>query len=607
MIDKSSGPSRRHSVVATAGHVDHGKSTLIRSLTGIEPDRWAEERRRGLTIDLGFAWASLPSGIDVAYVDVPGHERFVTNMLAGLGPVGAVLFVVAADGGWQAQSSEHRDALAAFGIEHGVIALTRTDRVDTDRIAEVSERIRAEFAGTGLAEAGLVEVAAPTGHGLPQLRGALDAMLSRTPEPSPAGRLRFFLDRAFTITGAGAVVTGTLQSGSIAVGDRLDLHGERGITPVTVRGLQTENDPIERALPVSRVAVNLRGVGAEGIARGEQLLSPGAWRPIELVDLRLVSGVELADLPESPTLHLGTAAVGVALRPLAREFARVRLQRSLPLAPGDRVVLRDPGSARIAGAVVLDVDPPQFTRRGDAARRADALAAGASAVDARAEVRRRGVVARSELVLLGVTGADGPPPAGVVDVGPWWLDEDWLSAASRKLRDAVVEGHRSDPLAAGLSQGAAIELLGLPDPSLLATVTDRAGSLQLAGGYVADPDHTGMGEAEQALRRIEQRLASHPFDAPEADQLTAEGIGTRELAAAEHRGRLLRLTDAVVVLPNAPALAMRTLEGLSQPFTTSQARQALGATRRVAIPLLEHLDRRGWTRRIDGGHREVVR
>ena len=201
-------------VIATAGHVDHGKSTLVRALTGIEPDRWAEERKRGLTIDLGFAWTALPSGRQVAFVDVPGHERYVGNMLAGLGPVPVVCFVIAADEGWQAQSSEHRDAIAALGITAGLIVITRRDRAP-DAVPEVTARARAELRGTGLAAAPIVACSGVTGEGLDEVRGALDGVLAGLPEPDPHTRLRLWVDRAFTIAGSGTVVTGTPDRSSL--------------------------------------------------------------------------------------------------------------------------------------------------------------------------------------------------------------------------------------------------------------------------------------------------------------------------------------------------------------------------------------------------------
>ncbi len=224
-------------VVATAGHVDHGKSTLVRALTGIEPDRWAEEHRRGLTIDLGYAWTTLPSGDDLAFVDVPGHERFIGNMLAGLGPAPAVLLVVAADEGWRAQTAEHLAAVDALGLTHGLLVVTRSDLSDPGpALAEARDRVR----GSSLAGSPAVAVSARTGDGLDALRSALERLVAELPAPRPDRRLRLWVDRSFTIRGAGTVVTGTLGEGTIAAGDDLVLHDHTGsVRRVTVRGLQS--------------------------------------------------------------------------------------------------------------------------------------------------------------------------------------------------------------------------------------------------------------------------------------------------------------------------------------------------------------------------------
>ncbi|WP_343939145.1 selenocysteine-specific translation elongation factor, partial [Pseudonocardia zijingensis] len=336
-------------VVATAGHVDHGKSTLVRALTGMEPDRLAEERRRGLTIDLGFAWTTLPSGTDLAIVDVPGHERFVTTMLAGAGPVPAVLVVVAADEGWMPQSAEHLDALDALGVEHGLLVVTRCDLLDPE---VAREDALAEIRRSTLGEVGVVEVCATRGEGLDALRTALDGLVGALPEPDPEADVRLWVDRAFTIKGAGTVVTGTLGAGTIRVGDELELRGRR----VHVRGLQSLGEPVEVARGVARVAVNLRGVPREAVARGDALLTPESWiAPAEFdVALRGVRGGEPGALPSEVVLHAGSAAVAGRVRPLGPGFVRLRPERPLPLRIGDRVVLRDPGRrAVVAGAGVL--------------------------------------------------------------------------------------------------------------------------------------------------------------------------------------------------------------------------------------------------------------
>ncbi|MDF9750419.1 selenocysteine-specific translation elongation factor [Arthrobacter sp. ES3-54] len=594
-------------VVATAGHVDCGKSTLVRALTGMEPDRWEEERRRGLTIDLGYAWTTLPSGQDVAFVDVPGHERFLGNMLAGIGPAPVVCFVVAADEGWQAQSSDHRDAVAALGIEYGVIVVSRTDRAP-GQIGEVLARTRRELAGTGLANAPAVAVSAVEGTGLAELRATLDGVLAGVPAPATTGRLRLWVDRSFTIKGAGTVVTGTLAAGTLAQGDRLQLLGHDGSRSVVVRGLQSRDTSYSSLGPVNRVALNLRDVSAADVRRGDALLTPDAWPVTGVLGIQRTTGVAYTDVPEQLVVHAGTAAVPARLRPFGADHARLVLDRRLPLVLGDRLVLRDPGTRTVlGGAQVLDADPPALRRRGDGVHWAERLAGMDAAGDVLGEVAGRGAVQEEHLRRLGLLSAHEAAPPGVRVLGDWWVHSPLFEAWQHRLRTALGELHERDPLAPGLSRGAARDLLTLPDERLLDPVIREAG-LDQEGGHVRLPGTKGnLGAVGPAVAELERRLTADAFHAPEADELAALGLGARELAAAERTGRLLRLRDGVVLLPTAPAFAMRELARLEQPFTTSQARQALGTTRRVAVPLLEYLDSRGWTRRLDAGHRTVVR
>lgn len=596
-------------VIATAGHVDSGKSTLVRALTGMEPDRWEEERRRGLTIDLGYAWTTLPSGRDIAFVDVPGHERFLGNMLAGIGPAPVVCFVVAADEGWQAQSTDHRDAVAALGIEHGVVVLSRADRASAQRVADVLARTRVELAGTGLSDAPAVAVSAIDGTGLDELRSALDGVLANVPHRTTDGRVRLWVDRSFTITGSGTVVTGTLAAGTIVQGDRLSLLGHFSARPVVVRGLQSRDTSYTSVGPVSRVALNLRDISAPDIRRGDALLTPDAWPTTGVVGIQRTTGVAYTDVPEQLMVHVGTASVPARLRPFGADHARLVLDRHLPLVVGDRLVLRDPGSRSVlGGARILDADPPSLRRRGDGAHWAERLATMDPAGDLLGEVAARGAVQMEHLRRLGLLSThDAEAPSGVQVIDDWWVHAPVLKAWQHQLRSAVQALEERDPLTPGLSMGAARDLLQLPDEKLLSHVI-RGADLEQDGGHVRLPGSQGnLGAVEAAVAEVERRLKAAAFHAPESDELVALGLGARELAASERAGRLLRLRDGVVLLPTAPALAMRTLAGLEQPFTTSQARQALGTTRRVAVPLLEHLDSRGWTQRLDAGHRKVVR
>jgi len=599
-------------VVATAGHVDHGKSTLVRALTGMEPDRLAEEQRRGLTIDLGFAWTTLPSGREVAFVDVPGHERFLANMLAGVGPAPVVCFVVAADKGWQAQSSDHRDAITALGIRHGLVVVTRADRAPEQVPITIAET-RAALAGTSLASAPVVVVSATEGTGLSDLVRRLDEVLATAPAPDPAARVRLWVDRSFTIKGAGTVVTGSLTAGTLRTGDHLTLVGETTRT-VTVRGLHSRNQAVREVTAHARVAVNLRELPAESIHRGDALVTPDAWPVTDTIDVRRTMGTGFTEAPQRFVVHLGTAAAPARLRPFDDDHGRLTLSRPLPLQLGDRLVLRDPGAHSVlAGALVLDVDVPALTRRGDGARRAAALATRPDGGDPAAEVERRGAIRVERLRAFGLTNLD-QVPAGLTAVGPgdgWWLHPPALDRWAEALQRAVTAKLAAEPLAPGLPQGTALDLLKrqtppLPDATLLGLVVNRAG-LEARGGTIRPPGHaTDLGTAEPGVAELERRLRERPFLAPEADDLASLHLGIRELAAAERAGRLLRLADQLVLLPDALARAMRLLAALEQPFTTSEARQALDTTRRVIIPLLEHLDARGWTRRLDPTHRQIV-
>lgn len=600
-------------VLATAGHVDHGKSTLVRALTGRDPDRLDQERRRGLTIELGYAWTTLPSGAEVAFVDVPGHQRFVGTMLSGLGPAPTVVFVVAADQGWQAQSSEHLAAVHALGITDGLLVLTRCDLADADQRAQSQAEATRRLAAAGL-DVPVHEVSAVTGEGLESVREGLDALLERMPTPDADAPVRLWGDRSFSISGAGTVVTGTLGAGTLHGGDRLTLLDHGTTREVTVRGLHSQDSAREQVGPVSRVAVNLRGVEADTVGRSVALLTPDAFELATVVDVSLVPadadeggspGEPDRSPPQVATLHVGSADVSVHVRPLGGGFVRVTSGVVLPWRVADRAILRDPGSRRLWSVRVVDVDPLPLARRGAAGRRAAALATGDPAV---ARLRSRGADREDVLRRLGLVA-----PAGAVRVGDWVVDAAALAEWQERLAAAVREHHRREPLSAGMPVGEAAHHLGLPRhlPATLGRDAVRAlvrpAGLALSDGNVRDPAAGGLGAAEAGVVALEEKLRATPFVAPERGELADLGLGATELAAAARLGRVLRLPDDVVLLPDGPARAMRVLAGLEQPFTLSAARQALGTTRRTAVPLLEHLDARGWTRRVDGNLREVVR
>ena len=582
-------------VVATAGHVDHGKSTLVRALTGEEPDRWDEERRRGLTIDLGYASTALDDGRTVAFVDVPGHRRFVANMLAGIGPVPAVMFVVAADDGWMPQSAEHLDALTALRVRHGILVITRSDLLDPQLALDEA---REAMAGSPLADVPAVCVSAVTGEGLDALRAELARLGTLLPEPDRDADVRLWVDRSFTIGGAGTVVTGTLSAGTISTGDTVELGP--GGPHVTVRGLQSLGQPRDEVSAVARIAVNLRGVPADDIPRGSTLLTPRRWRAVSTVDVR-IDGVA-RELPEQVMVHIGSAAIAAHVRPFDAGHARLVLAAPLPLRVGDRLILREPGADRIpSGAVVLDPAPPTLRRRGAARRRSDELSTIPETPDLASELRRRGVAHVNDLRAWGVP----VPPTTEAHRG-WVIDADHVAALARVLVGAVRQHDSDDPLEPGLPTEAARRALDLPDVALVAAVLDHpaAASLRAEGGRVVDGDGPGLPPAVRAAAQsLSERFRLRPFDAPTADELAALHLGPRELAACERAGLLTGVGPGVWLGADAVDEAARRLRQLPQPFTPSGARTHLDTSRRVVMPLLELLAARGLTRREgDDGH-----
>jgi len=556
-------------VIATAGHVDHGKSTLVHRLTGMWPDRLAEEQRRGLTIDLGFAWTEI-DGRRFAFVDVPGHERFVANMLAGVGAAPAVMFVVAATEGWMPQSEEHLAAVLALGVQHVLVVISKTDLADPGpAVAQVRER--------------LPDAPVVLGTDLDQVRAQLVSLVERLPAPDRDADVRLWVDRSFTVRGAGTVVTGTLAAGTIRVGDELEHAGRR----VTVRGLQSLGQDEGEVDAVARVALNLRGVDRQHIGRGDAIRTPGAWLDTAEVDVALRPA---GQLHRQLVLHIGSAAVPVHVRPLGTA-ARLRLARPLPLRVGDIGLLRDPGEHRIAAGIeVLDVRPPRLRRRGAARDRADELATGRAhpPVCARTnELRAMGFEATGQRI------------------GEWVVDPQWWDERRQQMMTAVKRWAADHDVAAGMPLETLRQQADLPTAELIPSLLDGTG-LEIADGLVRPPNTGLPPRVDKAVSAVEDWLAEEPFRAPEADELKELDLGAKELAAAVRVGRLTRIADGVVLGPDALERAADVLRALPQPFTVSDARRALGTTRRVAVPLLEQLDARQITRRSDDNTRTVV-
>ncbi|MGZ8641980.1 MAG: selenocysteine-specific translation elongation factor [Actinomycetota bacterium] len=601
-------------VVATAGHVDHGKSSLIVRLTGIDPDRWAEEKRRGLTIDLGYAWCSLPSGREIGFVDVPGHERFIGNMLAGVGPVRLVLFVVAADEGWKPQSEEHLQILDVLGVRGGVIALTKRDLVDDETLDLSTEEIRERVAGTGLAGAPIVPVSSVSGEGIDALATALDAMLDGAGSTEDA-RARLHIDRVFTIKGAGTVVTGTLAGECIRVADEVELY-PAGVR-ARIRSLQTHKQAEARACPVSRVAANLVGVERDRLGRGDVLAIPGTWRPTRVFEARLrpVRGLTRAVTARGAfKLHVGTAEVDARLRLYgttkleAGDEAFVRITASAPvvLDVGDRFVLREAGRREtVAGGDVLDVGPPAKAGPDPVTR----LAARASASRhdlPRLLVGERGVIRGADVFSL--TGAHA---AGGTTVGEWLVADALRASVETSVVEALTAYHAEHPLDAGagltLARRAVITVLraartpadtALAD-ALLGDLSDRgvtaqeATTIRLASHRVTLQERSA--DVDRLLAAISGGRETTP---PTVKELIATGVARDVIDAAAREGLVVRLTSDLVVTPGLVARAEATIRAAGGAgITVSALRESLGTSRKYAVPLLEWFDQRGVTRR----------
>jgi selenocysteine-specific elongation factor len=540
--------------VGTAGHIDHGKTWLVRALTGKDTDRLPEEQRRGISIDLGYAQLELPDGRRLSLVDVPGHERFVRNMVAGATGIDLFLLVVDAAEGARPQTHEHLAILRLLGIERGVVAVTKADAVDEETLALALEEAR-EL----VPETEVVAVSAKTGEGLDHLRAALARLADEQP-PEPDGPTRLYVDRVFTLRGIGTVVTGTLWSGTIGEGDALRV--EPAGLDVRVRSIQVHDRPVARAGAGQRVAVALPGVERHELGRGDALITPGSYPVTYRVDIVLE---ELAEVPAALTVHLGTADVPARVARRGR-FAQLRLERPVVAARGDRVVLRT--QTTIGGGTVLDPRPP---RRVDA-ERLERIERGELAATVHGPVRADSLRHLGDL-------------EGLERAGDWVFSRDWLDELRADVHERLAAADLRDP---GIDPPAApwapaiVPLLG---------VERRGSRLYLPG---AAPQTTGG----------EELLA----------ELTAAGpnpvkIGDPKLARAlEQEGKLVRLGDGLAVGAEAYEQARAVLVGECTAAGTiglARFRDLLGVGRRAAQLLLERFDADGLTRRV--GDERVLR
>lgn len=556
-------------VISTAGHVDHGKSTLVRALTGTDPDRLAEEKERGLTIDLGFASAKLPSGRTIAIVDVPGHIRFLKNMLAGVGAVDACLFVVAATEGWKPQSEEHLRILELLELKHGIIALTQIDLVDEELIELATMEIAEMVEGTFLDGAPILPVDSISGRGIDNLNNALDALVDRTPQAEDIDRPRLWIDRAFASKGAGTVVTGTLTGGQLKVDDTLTVYP--AATEVRVRGIQSLHTDVDQITPGNRVALNLSGIAHHDVGRGDVLVRSGQWHHSATVDasIRILDSLDHSvSRRGAHVAYIGSGEHSANLRVLGPDAldpgtsgsVRLRLPNELPLLPGDRFILRESGRGEtIGGGEILDVSPKLSAAKATPDRSVDRV------------IAERGWVDVAELFLL--TGEHREPT-----VGNWAVASDELEQMTATLQQQLDE-----------SGALGLELATLD-------VHQRA-AIETIDGIEFEGGRAKLGD-------IVDPFADHPFIAElDAAPFSPPGPGDHDRGEVRElvRRGLIFEEDGVFFSAGALTQAAQTIAAMLETnpdgVTVAQVREELGTSRKYALPLLARMDNTGMLRR----------
>ena len=608
-------------VVGTAGHVDHGKSTLITALTGIDPDRLREERERGMTIDLGFAWLKTLSGAEIGIVDVPGHQDFIRNMLAGVGSIDAVILVVAADEGVRPQTREHLAILGLLGIDRGVIALTKRDLVDDEWAALVTAEVRASLSGTPLVDALLVEVSATARTGLDRLVTTLESVLGEAPPRRDAGRPRLPIDRAFTMAGFGTVVTGTLLDGSFDVGD--EVVAVPGSAHGRIRGLQTHRRALDVARPGSRVAANVSGIDKDAVGRGMVLARPGSIEPTSLLTLRLSLVPGVADLAhdEEVKVHVGTSETMARVAFLEDEdvltpggvvWTQLRLASPVAVAVGDRLVIRRPSpSQTIGGGVIADVSAKRLRRRADTIANLERRVAPSplARLLASLDVPRTSVEAgeRSGLDTAerDAALAEGSERGEIVALGDAIVSRSGFEELARHVLRVCAQGHRRAPLRAGVPREEVRASLGLASKRFAALIERLVADGRLAErkAALALPEHrpTLSAEQETAWSRARAAIAKDASKPPTPAQLEQDyGLDREIIAALDERGELVRIGTEAVFLPDTVdqfADAVVTELTSAKTSTVSRARDLTGSSRKHVLPLLQYLDDHGLTRR----------
>ena len=637
------GPVEPMRVIGTAGHVDHGKSTLVMALTGTNPDRLKEEQEREMTIDLGFAWLTLP-GEQVGVVDVPGHRDFIENMLAGVGGIDAVLFVVAADEGVMPQTREHLSILDLLQVEGGVIALTKADLIDDpDWFDLVESDVREAVQATVLADAPVVRVSAKTGLGLETLKSSLAAVLAGRPARTDQGRPRLPIDRVFTMPGFGTVVTGTLLDGKLKLGEEVEIlpSGLRG----RIRGLQTHKQKEQTAVPGSRTAVNINGIEVDQIRRGEVLTYPGIYRPSRLVDVQfrlLPDASSVLRHSSEMKLFLGTAEVlarvrllGVdELKPGDAGWLQLELRDPVVAVRGDHYILRRPSPGEtVGGGIVIDPHPKGRHRRfaegilqrlqtlyegtpGEVLLQAFLALGPAALRDAVTRSRLADEAARAALAELLASGQlvllEAGDPIPTSDLLAWAASQ-WTTESERAQREVEVF-HRAFPLRRGMGREELKSRLKQSSQRVFAASMRRWAAdelLQESGSLVWRPDHTIQFSPQQKAlaERLLARFAQNPFAPPPIKEAQAEA-GEDVVQALIELGHLTTVSAEVAFRKeDYDQMVAMVHEHFAREATLTviQFRDRLNTSRRYALAFLEHLDQTGLTvregdvRKLRGG------
>ncbi len=612
-------------VIGTAGHVDHGKSTLVQALTGTHPDRLKEEREREMTIDLGFAWLTLPSGEAIGIVDVPGHIDFIENMLAGIGSIDAALFVIAADEGVMPQTREHLAILDLLKINAGIVALTKIDLVDEDWLELIQLDVQEALRGTVLASAPIVPVSARSGAGMPALLAALDRVIQQRPPRPDRGRPRHAIDRVFSVAGFGTVVTGTLIDGSLRVGDEVIILPQK--LPARIRGLQSHKTKIEAAIPGSRVAINLSGIELADIERGNVVTTPGWLSPTVLIDSQFEhltgSPRPLAHNAEVKFFH-GAAEVSAHVRLLNDEqlapgrtgWVQFALREPLALLKGDRFIVRLPSpSITLGGGVVIDPQPGRRHRRfrPEVVARLETLARGTPSELLLKALEASGPISAADLCKRASLSGDEAQAALhellKADQARQLTTDLYLSASGwTALRNKIVSElsayHAANPLKLGMPREEMKSRLGL-DTKTFNFILEQALQEHIAvaaSAVLIAPDFAIVFKPEQqkAIDVLIRKFKAAPWNTPlpkEAEQV----VGAEVLGALIDLGQLIRLSEEVLLLATTYRSAVEEVRAYlieHKTITVAQVRDLFSTSRKYALALMEYLDAQGVTRRI---------